>query len=465
MIKANLTEGSVLKKLVVFAVPFLLSNLIQAAYSAVDLLIVSWYGSDADIAAVSVGSQIMVLITNVLVGLSIGITVLTALYVGGKSTKKVGKLFGTATAMFTAISVILTVVLILCSPLIVKFMNVDPKAHETAVQYFNVSFSGIIFIVIYNVIAGMYRGAGITKPALFFVLISGVLNLVLDIYFVKNLQLGAYGAAVATVISQAVACVLAIILLIIQRKNYFIELKSFKPDFSELKKIIKLGLPSAIQQFTIQISFVILMRLANSGGIAYNIAYGYVTRVSSFAILPLFSILTAVTALTGQNLGAGNPDRAVKSVWAGIAVMIPMAIIMFVCINLFSDAIYGFFLMGGKETEEMVKLGEETMKLSDAVIKLSSGFTHFMSWEYLAVVPIYALHGFVNGTGKTTFTMFNSFLSSLVVRIPLSYILYHFMGFNGIGLALSLSPLLPTIVAFIYVLSGKWKSKSGAAYG
>ncbi len=450
MVKANLTEGSVLKKLIVFAVPFLISNVLQAVYSTVDLLIVSWYGSGADIAAVTVGSQVMTLITNVLVGFSIGITILTALYVGGGNIKKVGKLAGTSIVLFLALSIAATVALMLTTAPMVRLMNVAQESQSAAKQYLDVSYLGIIFIVLYNIIAGMYRGAGSTRAALIFIFISGVMNLILDIVFVKNLGMGAYGAAIATVVAQGAAFVMALALLIIQRKNFFLDFKSFKPDWQEFIKMVKLGLPTAVQQFTIQMSFMILMSLANSCGNDYNIAYGYVTKVSSFAILPLAAVMSAVSALAGQNLGAGKPERAVKSVSAGFFMMLPIALLIFALVNIFPKGIYGFFQIMAENK-------------NPAIIEISTEFTRYMSWEYITVFTIYALHGFVNGAGKTTFTMFNSFLSSLIIRIPLAYLLFHLMGFNGLGLAIALSPIPSTIVAFIYVASGKWKTKSAAA--
>ncbi|MGN1452181.1 MAG: MATE family efflux transporter, partial [Eubacteriales bacterium] len=321
----DLTQGSVTKKLIRFSLPFLLSNLIQALYSVADMLIVGWFRGDTAISGVSLGSQITMLVTNLVVGFTVGGTVLISQYFGAKKHRDVNEAIGTLFSLLIGASVLLTAVFMLLADPLLRLLQTPKEAFGEAHSYLFICLCGTIFIFGYNAVSSILRGLGDSKSPFWFVMIACVANIGLDFLFVGALGRSSDGAALATVIAQAISLVLSIIWLIKRGFSFDFKPKSFIPKMDKVKLIFKLGLPSSIQNTISSISFMLMTALANNyGGVDASTAIGVVGKFNSFAILPAIAMSSSVSSMAGQNIGAGYFDRAKKTMW--IAIRISFAI-------------------------------------------------------------------------------------------------------------------------------------------
>ncbi len=441
--RQDLTQGSVSKQLMKFAVPFLLSNLLQAFYSVADMIIVGRLCGTHGITGVNIGSQINILVTGAALGLAVGGTVLIAQYGGAKKFEEQRKTIGTLCTLYFIVGVVFTVVMLLLGTTLLDVLKTPQVAYTEAENYYNICMAGLLFMFAYNVISAILRGMGDSKRPLYFVLIATVVNVIGDIILVGPFKMGAAGAAYATVGAQGLSVILSLLYLF---KNKFFtgyKLSDFKIDREKAKMLLKIGLPSSVQQVVVSFSFLTLTALVNSlpnADIA-SACQGIGGKVNSFAILPALAMSSAVSSMAGQNIGAGETERAKKTMLTGMGIAFGISIFVFALVQIFPQQIISMF---------------DTNK---DVIEVGSEYLRFIALDYIFVPFVFCMNGLAIGAGYTNFALFNACFSSILVRVPLAYIVVNLttLGFNGVGIATGLASVSSIIVGAIYVASGKWK--------
>ncbi len=443
-VRQDLTHGSVGKQLIKFSIPFLLSNLLQAFYSVADMIIVGRLCGTHGITGVNIGSQINILVTGAAFGLAVGGTVLIAQYGGAKKFDEQRKTIGTLFTAYMILAVICTAVMLLLGDTLLKLLNTPEVAYTEAFNYYMICMSGLVFMFAYNVISAILRGMGDSKRPLYFVLIATIVNIIFDVILVGPFKMGAAGAAIATVGAQALSVVLSLIYL---AKNHFFvgyRKSDFKIDGAKMKMLLKLGLPSSVQQVVVSFSFLTLTALVNSlpnADIA-SACQGIGGKVNSFAILPALAMSSAVSSMAGQNIGAGDAKRAKKTMLTGMGIAFAISMVVFVIVQLFPQQIISLF----DTNEEVLKVGADYMR--------------FIALDYIFVPFVFCMNGLAIGAGYTNFALFNACFSSILVRVPFAYLIVNLtnLGFNGIGLATGLASAASIVVGAIFVASGKWKN-------
>ena len=449
----DFTQGPIGKGLVAFSLPFLLSNILQALYGAVDMLVVGNY-SHADsavrtaiLSGVNIGSQITNLVAMMVSGLTVSGTVMVGQYIGARKQKDASETVGTMFTLMAIVGAVLTILMIVLSGPILRLLDTPAEAFEHAQSYLNICLSGTLFIFGYNAVSSIQRGLGDSVRPLIFVGVACAVNIVLDLWLVKGLGMGAAGAAWATVIAQAVSFLMAAFYLSRSRFIFDFRLRSFRIQREKMAMMIRLGVPSSVQSIIVNVSFLVMTTLVNGiGGYIASAAVGVAGKFNSFAILPAVAMSSSVSAFAAQNIGAGLHDRAKKSLGVGIAIALSLSAVVFAAVQLFPGEIIAIF----DQNEATIQSGVEYMRA--------------FSFDYLLVPILFCCNGLIMGAGHTTFTLFTASLSSLLLRIPVAVILGSWMGWGltGVGLAGPAASLAGVALAAWFVLSGRWlKDKTG----
>lgn len=399
---ADFTQGSILKKLCRFMLPVLGALILQAAYGAVDLLVVGRFGSTSGLSAVSTGSQVLNLVTFVVTQLAMGVTVLIARYIGEKREKEIGAVLGGAAVVFTILAGCLFVLLVLFARPISVLMQAPQEALALTTSYVRICGCGILFIVAYNVLSAVFRGLGDSRSPLLFVLVACLVNVAGDLVLVAGLHLDAAGAALATVLAQAVSVVCA--LAILRRKKLpFTFRKSDVRLNEQCRRFLAIGLPLALQEFLTQLSFLALCAFVNRLGLAASSGYGVASKIVSFVMLVPSALMQSMASFVAQNIGAGNVKRAKKSMFTGIAVGVAFGIVMFALVLLKGDVLAGLF----STDAEVVRRGFEYLR----------GFAP----ETIVTAVLFSMVGYFNGSNQTLWVMIQGLIQTLLVRLPLAY--------------------------------------------
>ena len=401
---ADFTQGSILKKLLWFMVPILGALILQAAYGAVDLLVVGRFGSTSGLSAVSTGSQVLNLVTFVVTQLAMGITVLIARYLGEKSPEHIGAVLGGAAVVFALISVGLCVLLVCFARPISVLMQAPAESLDLTVSYVRICGSGIFFIVAYNVLSAIFRGLGDSKSPLLFVLVACVANIFGDLLLVAVFHMDAAGAALATVFAQTISVVCAVVMLFKKKLPFTLTKKDFRFN-SQCQKFLKIGLPLALQECLTQLSFLALCAFVNRLGLEASSGYGVASKIVNFAMLVPSALMQSMASFVSQNVGAGNPKRAKRSMFTGIAVGLGFGCVMFALVMLKGDALSGFF----STDPGVIQKGFEYLK----------GFAP----ETILTAVLFSMIGYFNGNQKTFWVMIQGLVQTLLVRLPMAYIM------------------------------------------
>ena len=399
---ADFTQGSILKKLCRFMLPVLGALILQAAYGAVDLLVVGRFGSTSGLSAVSTGSQVLNLVTFVVTQLAMGVTVLIARYIGEKREKEIGAVLGGAAVVFTILAGCLFVLLVLFARPISVLMQAPQEALALTTSYVRICGCGILFIVAYNVLSAVFRGLGDSRSPLLFVLVACLVNVAGDLVLVAGLHLDAAGAALATVLAQAVSvgCALAILR---RKKLPFTFRKSDVRLNEQCRRFLAIGLPLALQEFLTQLSFLALCAFVNRLGLAASSGYGVASKIVSFVMLVPSALMQSMASFVAQNIGADNVKRAKKSMLTGIAVGVAFGIVMFALVLLKGDVLAGLF----STDAEVVRRGFEYLR----------GFAP----ETIVTAVLFSMVGYFNGSNQTLWVMIQGLIQTLLVRLPLAY--------------------------------------------
>lgn len=301
----DLTSGNVVKQLWLFALPFMISNIVQSFYNIADMFIVGKFGGPVGISAVNIGGQVTFLITNIVIGLSVGGTVVIGQFMGAKNRKAVSESISTMIVSLMAAAVIITISMIILTDPILRMIQTPQEAYVQAKEYLQITVAGTIFIFGYNALSAIMRGMGDSKRPLYFVIIACAINVVLDIVFVGYLKMGAKGAAFATIISQAASMILCIRYLQNTDFMFDFKLKSFKFHKDKFSMLMKVGIPTSIQNVAVNVSFLVMTGLVNGFGVHASAALGVISKYNSFAILPAIAVGSSVSAMAAQNMGGG----------------------------------------------------------------------------------------------------------------------------------------------------------------
>lgn len=400
--KADFTQGNILKKLVAFMMPVLGALILQAAYGAVDLLVVGRFGSTSGLSAVSTGSQVLNLVTFVVIQFAMGITVLIARYLGEKRPERIGAVIGGGTVVFTMMSVVLFIAMVGFARPISVLMQAPAEAVDLTASYVRICGAGIFFIVAYNLLSAIFRGLGDSKSPLLFVLVACIVNIIGDLVLVAGLHMDAAGAAIATVTAQALSVVFAVMLLLKKDLPFAITKKEFRLN-PQCRKFLKISLPLALQEFLTQISFLALCAFVNRLGLEASSGYGVACKIVNFAMLVPSSLMQSMASFVSQNIGAGKKKRAKQSMFTGIGVGLAVGCVVFVLVLFKGDVLCSAFS-------------------TDAAV-IQNGFAYLKGFapETLVTAILFSMVGYFNGNNKTVWVMTQGLIQTLLVRLPLAY--------------------------------------------
>ena len=442
----NLTEGSVFRVLLVFSVPFFISYFLQTVYGLVDLLVIGrFHGADV-ITAVSVGSQVMHMITVIIVGLSMGSTVMISRAVGAADRKKTAKAIGNTVVLFMVVSVGITVLLLLLTDPVIALMSTPAESVAETEMYLRVCFSGIPFITAYNILGSVFRGLGDSKSPMYFIAVSCVINILLDLVFIGLLDMTSAGAALATVIAQTVSVVIA--LIAIGKKGIGVSLckADFRPESETIGSIFKIGLPVSLQDGFIQISFLVITVIANMRGVEAAAAVGIVVKIISVLFLVPSSMLAAISAMAAQNLGAGLHFRARRTLYYGIGICLGYGAVFAVLLQFLQEPVVALFT----DDPVVIVFGGQYLK-AYAVDCMLAG-VHF------------CFSGFFCAYGMSLVSFIHNALSVILIRVPGSYLASKFFPATlyPMGLAAPAGSLLSVLICvsvYIWLLRKQDKNQ------
>ncbi|MFR5544106.1 MAG: MATE family efflux transporter [Intestinibacter bartlettii] len=433
---SNFTEGKILSPLLKFIIPILAALFLQTMYGAVDLLIVGRFCNAADVSAVSTGSQIMQVITLAITGLTMGITILIGQKLGEGKRKEAGNVVGSGISIFAVIAVITTILFVAFAPSIAKSMQTPAEAFDSTVTYLRICCSGLVFIIAYNVIGGVFRGLGDSKTPLMTVLIACIVNIVADLIFVGVFKMAATGAALATVLAQTVSVVLSLIIITRRGLPFEFDLKSIKFHKGLTSQILKFGAPIALQDLLVQVSFLVILMIGNSMGVIQSAGMGIAEKLVGFIMLMPSAFAQAVSAFVAQNFGARKYDRAKKALLCAVTTSLVCGVFMFYLSFFHGNLFSGIF------------------STDDAVIMASWDYLKAYGIDCLFTAILFCMVGFFNGCGRTTFVMIQGIVGSFLIRIPVSLFMSKIepVSLFNVGLATPTSTVVQIILCIGYFI-------------
>lgn len=440
----DFTTGSESKHIFQFALPMLIGNVFQQMYNIVDSIIVGRFLGDKALAAVGASFPILFMITALVVGIGIGAGVVISQYFGAKKYDEVRKASNTILIFLMVSGTIITFIGIVSSKFIFRLLFLPEELMDQAIAYLNVYMAGMVVLFGYNAISSILRGIGDSKTPLYFLIVATFLNIILDLVFVVVLKWGISGAAWATVISQGVAFVIAIIYL--QQQNHLLRI-SFHDltfDWAIFRQSVKIGLPTGIQQTLVALGGMALMGIVNTFGTAVIAAYSAASRVDSLAVIPTMSIGGALSGFVGQNVGANKLERVKKGLKASLRMAVMYCIVISAVMVLWGDKIMTLFTT------------------SDDVVKIGHQYLMVVGLFYSVFAVLFSINGLLRGAGAALIPMYITLLSLWLVRVPLAYLfskVFH-MGAVGIWWAIPFGWTMGAIAAVLYYRYGKWQNKS-----
>ena len=443
-IERNLTEGNVVKLLIQFALPFMLSNLIQSLYNVADMLIVGYYSGTAAISGVNIGGQVTFILTNIIVGLTVGGTVIIGQYLGSGDRKSVKETIGTLLTFLLIVGIAFTIIMLMVSDKVLWLLQTPEESYKQARDYLDITLLGTVFIFGYNAFSAILRGFGDSRRPLIFISIACTINVVLDLLLVGVYGMAARGAAIATVVSQAISMILCIISLMRSDFIFDFKLSSFRFLKKHFITIVQVGIPISIQNVIVNFSFLVLTTIANSMGVNASAAVGIVGKYNGFAILPAIAVGSSVSAMVAQNMGAGAIDRAKKTFYTGFALAFSITFVVFIITQVFPEQILSVF----DDDPNTISAGVEYIRT--------------FSFDYLIVPATFCLNGLVTGSGHTIISSICGILSSIGFRVPIAILFGLVMqkGLGGLGLAAPIASLASGLILLIYYVTGKWKKNT-----
>lgn len=434
--KYDLTNGSVIRTLIFFVLPYLFSSFMQAFYGAVDLFVVGQYTSSSAVSAVTIGSQIMQIIIAVILGLTMGTTVLVGHCIGQKDGTKAAKVIGNTILLFSGIAVLLTPLMVLFTNNLVSIMQTPAEAVTETAQYTIICSIGIPFMIAYNVISSILRGLGDSKTPMYFIGIACIVNVAGDFLLTGLLGFGVIGVAWATTFAQAASSVFGCIYLIKKKLPFPFSKKDIRWQSSISGRILQIGAPIALQDFLIHISFMLITVIANRRGLIASAAVGVVEKIIIFLFLVPSAFSSAISAITAQNIGAEKPERAIKSVKYGIIITVSYGCIACILSQLFPMTFTSIF----STDTNVILAGADYLK------------TYMI--DCILVGATFCLNGYLCGCGKSIVVFIHNTISIFLIRIPVAYLMSELFkdSLLPMGLASPLGSLLSIFILIGYFM-------------
>ncbi|MDY5377301.1 MAG: MATE family efflux transporter [Eubacterium coprostanoligenes] len=437
-----MTEGNIWKLLIIFSIPLILGNLLQQMYNTADSIIVGNFVGSNGLAAVGSGTALINLIIAFSQGAAVGAGVIVSQNLGARDKQKTKLAVHTAMCIAIILGVILSAIGVIFSRDLLVWMKTPKSVLKDSVLYLQIYCGGLIFNVIYNMATGILNAAGNSKRPLIYLAIASVTNIILDLVFIKALKWGVKGAAIATDISQVLSCVLAVGYLLRVNSDYKLIVKELKIHGNTAKQIIRVGLPTAIQNMVISFSNVLVQSSVNSYGATAMAGYAAYLKIDGFNILPVLSISMAVTTFTGQNVGAKKPDRIKKGMWTALIMGVGYTVIIGVVILLTSHTVLGLFT----KDNEVITYGQLAMK-------------YFCPFYFLLGI-LNILAGTVRGAGKGVPPMLILLFSMCIFRILwIKIALPFYSTIDGVFILYPISWFVGMVLMIIYTKFGKWLPK------
>lgn len=430
----NFTEGKIFAPLIRFALPVLLALLLQTMYGAVDLLVVGQFGTSADVSAVSTGSMVMHTVTVVITGLAMGLTVLVGHKIGEGLREEAGSIIGSGIWLFGVLAVAVSVVMVFAAPAMAELMQAPAEALEKTVTYLIICSAGAVFIVAYNLVGSIFRGIGDSVMPLVTVAIACVLNIVGDLVLVALFHMGTAGAAIATVFAQAVSVALSLILIRRRELPFAMNAKSLRPNGKQIRQILLLGIPIALQDLLVSISFLAITAIVNGLGLTASAGVGVAEKLCGFVMLVPSAFMQAMSAFVAQNMGAGKPLRAQKALLWGVVSSLAVGAVMWYLTFFHGNLLAGLFARDA------------------AVIAAAADYLKAYAIDCLLTSFLFCFIGYFNGTGNTVFVMLQGIIGAFGVRLPVSWFVSRqaWASLFHIGLATPASSLVQILLCGIY---------------
>ena len=449
----DMTQGTPAKRILEFAIPMLIGNVAQQLYNTADSIIVGHYVGDNALAAVGSAMPILNLLLALFVGISTGAGIVVSQRFGAKDRKGLTEAIGNCLTLSAIASVLIMIVGPLISMPMLKMLGTPESIIQWCADYLNIYFLGIVGFFYYNMLCGVLRGLGDSLSALLFLLVAAGLNVVLDIYFVASLGMGVAGVSLATVIAQAISAVLCYLKLSKMRDLFDLNMKSVKLIPAVAGRILRIGIPGGITQAIMATAGMVVLNLTNAMGKVVVACNVIVMRVDGFAMMPNFTFGQTMSVYTGQNVGAGKLDRVTKGVKQGGLIAVGFSTVITAILLFCGPILFGFFT----ETPELIALATQMIRI--------------MAVGYICVGVTQVLGGVMRGAGDTVTPMWISIISTIVIRVPLAYLLAYLTRTpeypHGQPVALFGSMLiswfLGTVMAVIVFSLGKWKKKMYAS--
>ncbi|MGI6212665.1 MAG: MATE family efflux transporter [Anaerovoracaceae bacterium] len=401
----DLTKGSIFHLIIRFSIPYLISCFLQTFYGLADLFIAGQFNGAAVISAVSIGSQVMHMVTVVLVGLAMGTTVTISRAVGAKMPDRAAKCIGNTILIFSMIAVALTIVLLIAENGIISILSTPEEAVSETYRYLVICFAGIPFITAYNIIASIFRGLGDSRRPMYFIAIAGVINIVLDYIFMGPLGMGARGAALGTVLSQAVSVIVSLIAIVKLDFGMKLRRADAKPDSSMIRTILKTGFPIACQDGFVQIAFLVITVIANQRGVVAAASVGIVEKIISFLFLVPSAMLSTVSVISAQNAGAGLHERGLKTLKYALIICWTFGAVITVICQFEAE---GFIRLFSPNNDEVVRMGAQYLR--SYVFDTIFAGTHF------------CFSGYFTAYNRAILSFIHNAVSITTARIPLAYL-------------------------------------------
>ena len=404
MNRKDLTQGSILGNIMTFSLPYILAYFLQILYGLADLFVIGRYCDVDSTTAVSNGAQVMYLVTCVVIGLAMGTTVKTAHAIGAKDNRRAAQIIGNTATMFLGLSLVLAVGLLAFRNGIVSLMDTPMEAVMGTRDYLTVCFIGIPFIMAYNIIASIFRGLGDSKSPMYFVAVACVVNIILDFFFIGYCGWGAMGAALGTTLSQMASVGFALFAIRRHKEVFDVHRHDFKPRWDVISGILKIGFPIAMQDGFIQIAFIVITVIANGRGLYDAAAVGIVEKFIGLVFIVPSAMLSTVSAIASQNIGAMQVSRAQRTMWYAMGITTTYGIIVAIVLQFIPDLAVRIF----SDDAQVVSMGGEYLR----------GYV----WDCVFAGLHFCFSGFFTACGYSIISFAHNFLSIICARIPLVYL-------------------------------------------
>lgn len=439
----DFTKGKIMKSLILFAGPVLFAMFLQALYSAADLLIVGKFATKADVSGVAIGSQLMTTLTNMIVSFATGATIYLGQKIGEKKAHEGGMIIGNAILFFGLMGLLMSLSLPLLSGPLAHLLKAPAQSFTQTRLYIMICGGGAIMIVAYNVLGAIFRGIGDSTTPLITVAIAALINVFGDLLLVDYFHMGAAGAAIATVSSQTISVIISLLMIKGRTLPFTMSKQDIRFKRTVTKQIIIFGLPIALQDFLVSLSFLVLLAIVNTLGVTASAGVGVAEKVCAFLMLVPSAFMQSMSSFVAQNKGAGKVDRAIKGVKIAIGFSSLIGLVMFVFAFFHGDMLGSIF------------------SSDQSVIAACAQYLKAYGIDCLLTCFLFCLVGFFNGMGHTTFVMIQGLMSAFLIRIPVAYIMSMMTGkLFFIGLAIPASTIVQIIICLLYLRKRKFTASA-----